>query len=79
MKGRQKRMCRRLGAALLAFLLTVSNVGGSANMAFADVMEPVIRLQSEYLKEAAIEALDSKTPLAEGDYEFINTYCVVCF
>lgn len=73
MKGRQKRMCRRLGAALLALLLTVSNVGGSANMAFADVMVPVIRLQSEYLKEAAIEALDSKTPLAEGDYEFINT------
>lgn len=73
MKVRKKRMVKRLGAALLAFLLTVSNVAGGANMAFADTMKPVIRLQSEYLKEAAIEALATGTPLEEGDYEFINT------
>lgn len=64
---------KRFMPVILSAALTISNINGIMLQAFAaDNMKPVVSIQSEYLKEEALEALESGMPLAEGDYSFIN-------
>ena len=73
MRKRKRSFGKRIGPVILSVLMVVSNIGGSISTAFGYNMKPVIMLQSEFLKEAAREALGgSGIPLSGGEYKFIN-------